>query len=398
VPPGVWRIVTVRFKGLLGAALAVTVLALAACGGDSKQPPRTTTGTASATAAPSAEPGSRRTGIPDVDRIIDVVESGDVAAFMALLERFPEKCAANPMGVGSPPRCPPGVPDGGTVETFRWVACERGYESELDGVVMSWSARKSTLYAAFKGPPGYVFTFIDLAKGDYSLVFVDNLNVGTRIEVAKGRVIGAWFGCGPGDDTVKRMIDDAGGSFLVPPAYALAAPTSTPVPTADGYPLSRGTGVFEVDLVLGALESGNAARIAAHFRLQPIGCITEPVGIPSPPFCKEGQAKGTPVEVMPVAGCEGEYLERFELPAVADRLAKPGLRLFAVHHQTATRPGPANFPLPRFIVILNDPATNTGMQLSVDGGYIQGIWWGCGATARQLLRDVPAASFILAPP
>lgn len=286
---------------LTGVAFALIGVA---CGGDST----ISTGTATAsTSEPSAAATDESHPLPaEVARVVDVLLAGDINGFNALLEELPEPCATTPSGVGSPPRCPPGVPDGGTINTFRYVASERGYPGEQQREVTERVLkRQRTLYAVFKPTPGTLFQIIP--KGEYSLVFVSDLPLSEphaeRYEVRGGRIVGMWLGSGPGLDTVRRMIEDV-SSFVVRPAFALPTPTPvppTPAAGADGYPLTRQTGIAPgPDTVLRALESGIPLRILAHFQFYPVGCITIPTGFSQPPFCQTGQPVGTPVEVFPV--------------------------------------------------------------------------------------------------
>lgn len=166
------------------------------------------------TVLPSETPGTQVSTLsPDVASVVDVLLRGDISAFNSLLEELPEPCAAQPSGVGSPPPCPTGVPDGGIINTFRYISCERGYPGEQQREVTERILKqKRTLYAVFQPQPGTLFSLIP--KGEYSLVFISETpqgeQLGERYEVRGGRLVGMWLACGPGLDTVRRMTSRIG--------------------------------------------------------------------------------------------------------------------------------------------------------------------------------------------
>ncbi len=390
--------VAVGAVAAVGIAVAVTFVAFG--GGD--EPPRPTgpetTSTpggsvAAASATPVVNPNDRRTGIPEVDHLIELILAKDTAGLLALANSFPEKCSTTPpQGVGSRPLCPPGTPDGGDVFTTRGLGCESQALSYLfDNYLLKANL---TLYTVFRPTAGELFNY--LPKGEYSIVFDSDNFFPQRYEVGGGRLNGVWVGCGGGPDMLRRMTADAGSNYIIPRAFVLPAPTPTPAPDKSGYPDGWDTGVPGVNIAVQAVMSRNAPRIAAHFKLSSIGCITEPVGFPSPPFCKEGQAKGTPVDVLLVVGCDGSLREASELARVSQQLAAPDLRLYAVYRRLAPQ-DPVAPPDGDYRVILNQPGS-TSIELGIDGGQIVSVWFGCGATATEMAARVPKASWILPPP
>ncbi|MBA4181787.1 MAG: hypothetical protein C0506_14450 [Anaerolinea sp.] len=340
--------------------------------------------------------------------MVDVLVRGDVSAFNSLLDELPEPCATNPSGVGSPPPCPTGVPDGGTINTFRYISCERGYPGEQQREVTERILKqKRKLYAVFQPQPVTLFTLIP--KGEYSLIFISETaqgeQLGERYEVRGGRLVGMWLACGPGLDTVRRMAEDV-ANWIVPPQVALPTPTPippTPAAGPDGYPLNRRTGMVPgPDIVLDALESRDPLRIQAHFTFYPIGCVTSPTGFPQPPFCEANQPSGTPVQVFPVLGCEGSFQTREQAIPAARELADTSIRIWAIYQQTPRTPQAVyEFPLGSQVVVLNRPGgfpSGQGLALQVEGGNILSVWFGCGTSAAEMVEDVAASQLLLAPP
>lgn len=192
------------------------------------------------------------------------------------------------------------------------------------------------------------------------------------------------------------MMADAGTNYVLQPAFVLPAPTPTPAPDKSGYPDGWDTGVPGVNIAVSSITSRNAPRIASHFKLSPVGCRTEPSGFPAPPLCKEGQAKGSLVDVLLVLYCEGTLQEAARLPQLSQQLADSRLRLFAVYELPSPQ-DPLRQLWGKYAAILNQP-DGTGVQLGIDGGEIVSIWFGCGTTAADLAARVPKANWILPPP
>ena len=69
---------------LLAVCLAVAVL-VACGGGDPRPTPSQTEGTTQALPSPTTDPTGTRTGIPEIDAVLDTVFSGDEEAVGALI-------------------------------------------------------------------------------------------------------------------------------------------------------------------------------------------------------------------------------------------------------------------------------------------------------------------------
>lgn len=162
----------------------------------------------------------RPTGDPATDRIVTALVDGDITTIASLFTLLPEPCAVNPQGVGSRPKCPPGVPDGGEVQMARAMACERAYLSTPDDFEQLLASRyrfPHWLYAAYRTDGSLKFNFVP--TGNLALVIAEGL--GTNGEAASiwyvedGRIVGAWLGCGGGPDAAIDGIPAA--DFILPP-------------------------------------------------------------------------------------------------------------------------------------------------------------------------------------
>src|SRR3989304_4562291 len=77
-----------------------------------------------------------------------------------------------------------------------------------------------------------------------------------------------------------------------PPPVASLAPTATATPTA-AVPSG-------VQAIIDAALSGDPEQLEPLVGYTKVGCITTPPGIGQPPLCRDGEAGGTPVAVLPV--------------------------------------------------------------------------------------------------
>jgi hypothetical protein len=115
----------------------------------------------------SFHPPLARSGIAAVDAVLVEVESGDAGGLLTRLRFSDVACAENPLGIGAPPKCPPGTPGGTLVSVFPLARCEGGFAelSEVEDGVRRTFALRPQLYAVHRlarpvtGDPDYVAVF-----------------------------------------------------------------------------------------------------------------------------------------------------------------------------------------------------------------------------------------------
>src|SRR5690606_34627006 len=127
-----------------------------------------------------------------------------------------------------------------------------------------------------------------------------------------------------------------------------------------------------VDLVIEAVENGEAGTLASMVAPLSIPC-GEAEGPGGPPSCPEGTEPGTPVEVLPAASCEREYVPPATLQEwlggqffAGDR---PGasLQLFAVVDGSNAM-GDEQFPAGDFIAVFGFPdGLGRSVHVSAEG-------------------------------
>ena len=112
-----------------------------------------------------------------------------------------------------------------------------------------------------------------------------------------------------------------------------AQPTATPTPVASPAPTATATPTAAVpsgvQAIIDAALSGDPQELLPLVGYTKIGCITTPQGIGQPPLCREGEAAGTPVDVLSLGTCEGEYRRSDEVGGMLALLSD--LILYAVY-------------------------------------------------------------------
>lgn len=167
----------------------------------------------------------------------------------------------------------------------------------------------------------------------------------------------------------------------VPTAAASVTPTpEPPSPTPDPriHPFSVRTGNGPVDRFLELLEAGDGAALAALAVPIQVECTSAP-GIDVVP-CEEGEAEGTPIDVLPTSGgCEGVYARVG--PSLAAGLAE--LR----SHGGVYGVGRAGDEYRVFLSTGPDDWYPRIVRLDAGGG-LTGIGGSCGDTTGELFEAI----------
>jgi hypothetical protein len=127
------------------------------------------------------------TGIRDIDSVIDTVLSGDQGAIRQLLQ-FSTLACTHANGLGGPPMCKEGEPEGTMVEAFPFLGPEGHHMrvSDLD----SWMGIEATgVYAVYRVSPRS-FSDIDFPAGNHAIVFLtEQENLLVTVQVTDGKIV-----------------------------------------------------------------------------------------------------------------------------------------------------------------------------------------------------------------
>lgn len=199
-------------SALTAICLAALLLAGSSCGDDDDDDP-------------TAGPTSGTTGVEAVDRVLAALDSGDQAGVAALLQFTKIKCAANPQGLGAPPKCPPGVADGSPVEAFLMGNCEGTWvlkdqqQSAVDFIRQRHSSRE-TIFAVVNAAPSQ--SSVDeggLPVAKYTVIYGSRAQQDSWYVSIDDGLVSAFNGCAQPPEVLaeRRDTSKANGGFILAP-------------------------------------------------------------------------------------------------------------------------------------------------------------------------------------
>lgn len=198
----------------------------------------TPTATATATATPRATatptpvptvpgyPLSQRTGIAELDAVLDVLERGDGAQIARLIEYAQVPCDLRPPGKEYVPPCPDGRRAGTLVAAYpKGGGCEGGYVTPdvMAAFAPMLVPAGSKLYAVAAGEPSpHDWEGNTFPKGQHRVVltfpspsFIEQPVGWNVVEITAGRIVSNTFWCGEPVEWAIRGVPAA--AFVLPP-------------------------------------------------------------------------------------------------------------------------------------------------------------------------------------
>jgi hypothetical protein len=185
--------------------------------------------------------------------------------------------------------------------------------------------------------------------------------------------------------------DDNDDGADATPTRPAATPTREPQSTATHAPEATATpGATGLDAITEAARENDAAALEALVRYESVPCTTTVTGIGGPPECAEGEADGTPVDVVFATTCEGYYARQGALnfAEIAFGVFGSGDALFGVY---AIDPASQlarieEWAAAKYAIVMNRIAPNDATLAYVivsDGEAIIGTAAGCGETPEE---------------
>ena len=143
------------------------------------------------------------------------------------------------------------------------------------------------------------------------------------------------------------------------------------------YPPDTQTGIAAVDDLINARLSNDVDALKNQVQYLTLNCIATPEGLGGPPLCAEGEADGTPVEVLPTIFSEGTYMRRADIDS---QLQPAHYSLLAVYKVADDPIDDPNFPSGDYGVIFvnkDQPFFNAVNYRVSDKGIVRidsGAW------------------------
>jgi len=159
------------------------------------------------------------------------------------------------------------------------------------------------------------------------------------------------------------------------------------------YPLDTKTGNADIDIVLSAVASGDTQELINLFDYTTTACKTVNA-LGGPPPCREGEAEGTKVEVLPFLGSEGSYLRKDEVSNF------PGLNVtgvYAIYQVSETAYSEENFPKGEYGIMLTAPENRPGVVLQIKNGLIVRVDYVFDPQSFDTILQRDVSTFVLSP-
>lgn len=175
---------------------------------------------------------------------------------------------------------------------------------------------------------------------------------------------------------------------------ACAAPTPSAEPS-DGYPLNTKTGNPDVDPILADVASGDPDQVRSLIRYTSAPC-TRAEGMGGPPKCREGEAEGTLLEVLPMLDSEGGFFRKEE---IGNWKGIDPVSLYAVYQVSSNALNEQYYPQGDYIAFYKAGEDQTAVALHIaDGGIVRvDNVYGVFPDSLQAIIERDTSEVILAP-
>lgn len=183
-----------------------------------------------------------------------------------------------------------------------------------------------------------------------------------------------------------------------PTAAATPAPSPavSPTPTEGFHPLSTRTGTAVIDSILDAVASVDPQELRSLIEFTNAVC-TQLEGLGGPPKCREGEAEGTPAEVLPFLGSEGNFLRKDE---IEQWMGVNATGIYAVYEvNTAALSSEQYYPVGNYVILLvsdTDPYA-TAVRVGQTGIVRVDTVFDASPEALNAMIEREALDVILAP-
>lgn len=132
-------------------------------------------------------PLSTRTGIQDIDPILDVVDSGNSQALRSLIQFTNSNCT-KAEGLGGPPKCLEGEVEGTPVEVLPFLGPEGHFLRKAE--MENWPGiSASGLYAIYEVSPS-AYSDENYPAGEYAIMLLDKENASAiSLQIHNGKIV-----------------------------------------------------------------------------------------------------------------------------------------------------------------------------------------------------------------
>ncbi|UYN92072.1 MAG: hypothetical protein KIT70_00910 [Anaerolineales bacterium] len=156
---------------------------------------------------------AERTGMPEIDHIIETALAGDVGELRSLVH-FTQAHCTNAEGLGGPPKCLPDEAEGTLVEVLPLLGAEGSFIRKAE--LQQWEGvQAASLYAVYEVSAA-AYSDENYPRGEYALVFIsDNeQSYSITLQVTQGRIVRIDYGYSDPSQINESLV----ARYLVEPA------------------------------------------------------------------------------------------------------------------------------------------------------------------------------------
>ena len=192
--------------------------------------------------------------------------------------------------------------------------------------------------------------------------------------------------------------------MLLMAACAPATPaTQEPVLTVEPaitpgkyHPLTTLTGIADIDAILEAAAIGDVQTLLPFIQFTETKC-TNQEGMGGPPKCREGEAEGTAVEVLPFLSSEGHFLRKDEIQQW-NGIEPVGL--YAIYEASQAVFSEEDYPGGKYAILLLTAGSDPALALRIgESGLVRvDTIFDASLPSLNEMIEREASKVILAPP
>lgn len=192
------------------------ITGLAACAPVTPASPETAPPSEPAQPAAGFYPLTTRTGIAEIDDVLQVVASGNVEELRSLIQFTNTKCTQQD-GLGGPPKCREGEAEGAPVEALPFLGSEGSFlrKDEFE----NWQGVDvSGLYAVYEDSPE-VYADEYYPAGEHTVLLVGKRDAEPiALRISGGRIVRIDYLTSFGSDSLDAILEREAANLILPPA------------------------------------------------------------------------------------------------------------------------------------------------------------------------------------
>jgi len=182
----------------------------------------------------------------------------------------------------------------------------------------------------------------------------------------------------------------------VTPASEEEVSTERAAPAEPYHLLTTETDIQTIDQVLSAIAAGDTESLRALIEFTNAVC-THQDGLGGPPKCREGEAEGMPVEVLPFLAGEGSFLHKDEIDSWPGIAASGIYAVYEVNVAAVT--AEQYYPIGKYVILLVNGENQTATALRIGESGIVRIDAVFDASSENLDAMIEReASAVILPP